>query len=58
MFKNAFPGVRRFFKDDFHRKAIAVFFGCLIWFFVNRHISEVETFKNVKVVIFYFLNAE
>ena len=46
MFKLSVP---QFIKEDFYRKLIAVFFACLIWYFVNRHISEVETFKNVKV---------
>jgi len=41
--------VPQFIKEDFYRKMIAVFFACLIWYFVNNHISEVETFKNVKV---------
>ncbi len=38
-----------FFKEDLHRKMIALFFALLIWYFVNRHISEVETFKNITV---------
>ena len=46
MFKLSVP---QFIKEDFYRKLIAFFFACLIWYFVNRHISEVETFKNVKV---------
>ena len=46
MFKLSTP---QFIKEDFYRKMIAVFFACLIWYFVNQHISEVETFKNVKV---------
>lgn len=43
------PRVPEFIKEDFHRKLISVFFAGLIWYFVNQHISEVETFKNVKV---------
>ena len=46
MFKLQLP---EFIKEDFYRKLISVFFACLIWYFVNQHISEVETFKNVKV---------
>ncbi|MCH2209078.1 MAG: CdaR family protein [Lentisphaerales bacterium] len=38
-----------FISDDFPRKLTALFFACLIWYFVNEHVSEVETFKNVKV---------
>ena len=38
-----------FVTDDMPRKLTALFFACLIWYFVNQHVSEVETFKNVKV---------
>lgn len=38
-------------KEDFFRKLIACFFGCLIWFYVNSKISEDETFTNVEVKI-------
>lgn len=38
-----------FIKEDFYRKLISIFFACLIWYFVHQHVSEVETFKNVKV---------
>lgn len=41
--------VPEFIKDDFYRKLISIFFACLIWYFVHQHVSEVETFKNVKV---------
>lgn len=41
--------VPEFIKEDFYRKLISVFFACLIWYFVHQHVSEVETFKNVKV---------
>ena len=44
-------GTPKFFKEDLYRKLIAIFFACLIWYFVNRHISEVETFKNINVTV-------
>ena len=40
-----------FLKEDAYRKLVALFFASLIWYFVNRHISEVETFKNIPVQI-------
>ena len=38
-------------KEDFFRKLIAVFFACLIWYYVNSKISEDETFTNVEVKV-------
>ena len=49
LFKNTKMPV--FITDDFPRKLTALFFACLIWYFVNEHVSEVETFKNVKVTV-------
>ena len=47
LFKNVV--MPAFITDDLPRKLTSLFFACLIWYFVNQHISEVETFKNVKV---------
>ncbi len=40
-----------FFRQDFQRKCIALFFALLIWFFVNQRISEVDTLSEIPIEI-------
>jgi len=47
-----------FIKEDFYRKLAAFFLGLFIWVYVNRHINEIETFKNIKVDVRTFTNEQ
>jgi hypothetical protein len=40
-----------FISEDFQRKSVALMFACMIWYYVHQHLSEVETFKNIKVEV-------